>query len=268
MIFKAIISSRTYWLVAGLIICNSIAVDTSAQDNARFVRWMYQDAAGLVLQVNARTPLLIAGASASLAALSPADPRVLGGVQTGYRGGFANYLNTANRLGDPEIKYPVLSIFAVSLFTNNDRFQDASFTSTQSLLYASLITMTLKTAFGRARPESGYDEQAFSPFSGRTSFPSGHTTSAFAIVTPWVMYYPGPVTYSLFALSTGTAVARIARDKHWPTDVVAGAAIGFFTARFLSHRHQEERGLRSPRLRVSPEIGFASSGILFVYRIG
>ena len=266
MIHYRIAKSSTCWLLASLFVLGTQSI--CAQDSDRFLRWAYQDAAGLVTEFSARSPLLVIGATASLAALSPADPRVLGGVQRTYTGSFGSYLDTANRLGDPEIKYPVASIFVVSLFTDNERFQDASFTSAQSLLYAGLITMSLKTAFGRARPESGYHEQAFSPFSGNTSFPSGHTTAAFAIVTPWVMYYPGPVTYSLFALSTGTAVARIARGKHWPTDVVAGAAIGFFTGRYLSRRHQSENGNQGPRLRVSPEISTTASGIRLSYRIG
>jgi membrane-associated phospholipid phosphatase len=137
----------------------------------------------------------------------------------------------------------------------------------QSLLYAGLVTIGLKTAFGRARPESGLHSQYFDPFSGSTSFPSGHTTAAFAIVTPWVLYYPGPISYSLFALSTGTAVARIARDKHWPTDVVAGAAIGFFTARFLSNKHQSLNPKTGPALNVTPTLSMGSPGIRVVYNI-
>ena len=260
------------------ITCKSVVVilltflttvqDVNGQDRSRFRSWFFNDAVDFVNEFDRKSPLIAIGAGATLAALSPADPDILGGVQARYNGGLGTFLNVTNRLGGKEIKYPVFSVFAVSLLTDDSRFQDASFTSAQSLVYAGLITSGLKTVFGRARPESGLHEQTFAPFSGRTSFPSGHTTAAFAIVTPWVMYYPGPLTYSLFALSTGTAVARIARDKHWPTDVVAGAAIGFFTGRFLSRKHLLERGYHIPRLRVDTQISAYSVGLSVVYRIG
>jgi hypothetical protein len=32
----------------------------------------------------------------------------------------------------------------------------------------------------------------------------------------------------------------VAKEHHWPTDVAAGAALGFLTARFLSKRHLAE----------------------------
>lgn len=240
---------------------------SDAQDRARFVRWMYQDVVQMASSIGSQDAFMMAGAATSLIVLTPADPGVLEGVQQRYTGSFASYLDTTNRLGDPEVRIPLAGIFAVSLFTDNQRFQDAAFTSAESWLYAGLITMGLKTAFGRARPESGNPSGTFAPFSGNTSFPSGHTTAAFAIVTPWVMYYPGAATYTLFALSSGTAVARIALDKHWPTDVVAGAAVGYLTGRFLSRRHMNLKGDQTPRINVTPRFGSRSLGLSVGYSL-
>jgi hypothetical protein len=75
-----------------------------------------------------------------------------------------------------------------------------------------------------------------------------------------VLYYPHPVTYGLFALSTRTAVARMANDRHWPTDVIAGAAVGFFTARFLTHLHQGERS-RLQNVSVAPAVSPDAIGV-------
>ena len=250
-----------------VVISSFACIDSLAQENSRFLEWMYEDVVGLLHSVNGQSPLVVVGITTSVAALSPADPRILAGIQETYSGGFADYLNLTNRLGDSEMKYPAFSVFAVSLFTDDTRFQDASFTSFQSILYAGYITKALKQIVGRARPETGLDGQAFAPFSGHRSFPSGHATAAFALVTPWVIYYPGPVTYSLFALSASTAIARIARDKHWPTDVVAGAAIGFFTARFLSRVHQNDDTLRGPRLRVAPALNANTLALQIAYQV-
>ena len=219
-------------------------------DRTRFLRWTYQDAGALLQDLGAHAPLVALGGAALLVPSSRFDPAFLEEVQEGYRGPLASYLNVTNELGGPGITPAVAGLFAVSLVTDNQRFQDAAFTSLQSLIYAGATTGVLKEAFGRFRPEAGGGAYRFDPFSGHSSFPSGHTTAAFAIITPWVLYYPNPATYSLFVVSTGTAVARIALDKHWPTDVLAGAAIGFFTARYLTRRHQEASA-EGPRFNVA-----------------
>lgn len=67
-----------------------------------------------------------------------------------------------------------------------------------------------------------------------TSFPSGHTATAFAAAewlraeywqrSPWI----GIVGY---AAATTTGILRVYNNKHWVSDVVAGAAIGFLSTR-------------------------------------
>ena len=67
------------------------------------------------------------------------------------------------------------------------------------------------------------------------SFPSGHTTLAFASAsfTSYVFgkYYPDskwriPVSLSLYTLATTTALLRVSSGNHFLTDVLAGALIG------------------------------------------
>lgn len=112
-----------------------------------------------------------------------------------------------------------------------------------------LITSNLKRATGRARPyqELGADE--FNPFDGDRSFPSGHTTHAFAIAaviathyddTPWVPV----VSYGVAGL---VGAERIAHDKHWLSDVLAGALIGTLVGREVVDFNRERRGTWRPR---------------------
>ncbi|HTO92535.1 MAG TPA: phosphatase PAP2 family protein [Candidatus Sulfotelmatobacter sp.] len=90
----------------------------------------------------------------------------------------------------------------------------------------------LKVSFGRTRPfQTPGDPDEFHPFSGFDSFPSGHTTVAFAAAAgltretharwvPWVAYpLAGLVGWS-----------RVHDGWHWPSDVVAGAALGVWSA--------------------------------------
>lgn len=218
---------------------------------ARFLRWMVSDAEALA---RSRLPLYALGGAAVLAPTSLLDAGVLEEIQEGYGGAWGTFLDATNELGGPRMAVPVTGLFAASLLTHDDRFQEAAFTSFEAWLYAGGVSGGLKFLFGRFRPESGADAHRFSPFSGHASFPSGHTTAVFAIMTPWLVYYPHPATYGLLVLATGTATARIARNKHWPTDVLAGAALGVFMGRTLARRHL---GRHTPALTVAPVVGGA-----------
>jgi len=104
---------------------------------------------------------------------------------------------------------------------------------------ADVVTVALKMTAGRARPYASADNAAnFQLFRGLhsdeyRSFPSGHSTSAFAFAaavssetqrwwpnTRWII---GPILYSGATL---TGMSRIYNQQHWASDVMAGAAIG------------------------------------------
>ncbi|GIV61958.1 MAG: hypothetical protein KatS3mg044_0824 [Rhodothermaceae bacterium] len=206
----------------------------------RFVRWLAQDAWALVRGVPSKYGLMAAGAGAGLIALSRLDGTIAEGFDPLRK---VDELQYTEPLGSKSIMPAVsLTLFAGSLLTDDVRFQDAAFTAFESVLFATMITNTLKFATGRARPYQRVGHDAFHPFtSGFTSFPSGHTTTAFAFMTAWFYYYPGPHTASLVALAGGTALSRMAANKHWLTDVLAGAAVGSATSYILSRRHQREQ---------------------------
>lgn len=101
-----------------------------------------------------------------------------------------------------------------------------------SAAVAGLATGAIKEAVGRRRPlDSPNDPGRFDPFSGRDAFPSGHATLAFACAAA-----AGAETHSnlvravAFPLAGLVAWSRIHDDKHWASDVLAGAAIGAWTA--------------------------------------
>ena len=82
----------------------------------------------------------------------------------------------------------------------------------------------LKKSIGRRRP--GEDNAGEFRSSG-DSMPSGHTATAFCMSAVIATEYNSPY---ISVLSYGTAAAvgfsRLYRDKHWTSDVVAGAVLG------------------------------------------
>ena len=142
--------------------------------------------------------------------------------------------------GNVDIVRPMAAILFVGALIHDDvYFQDAAFTSLESIFLANLFTNGLKLVIGRSRPSAGIGPDSVRPFSGARSFPSGHATTVFAFTTPWLLYYPGIASRSLFVLGVGTAVARMADGYHWFSDVLAGSLVGFGTGYLLSRRHQQ-----------------------------
>lgn len=206
----------------------------------------------MIGNVQSKQLLTAASFGAGIAMISISDNQVSQSMQLHYSQ--STVLNLTNEWGAWQKVIPVSAgIFGTSLLTNDAKFQDAAFTSLQALLMTNIAVNAGKFLFARERPthsEGPYDLDFVE--SGATSFPSGHTATAFAFVTPWVVYYPGPVTYTMMAIPVGTAIARVAKGKHWLSDVSAGAAIGFSMAYHLSKKHLN---LRSKKVNIMPYAG-------------
>ena len=91
---------------------------------------------------------------------------------------------------------------------------------------------------GRQRPNETTDRNSWRK-SG-SSFPSLHTSAAFAIGTVfaesggeeyrWIRRIVG------YGIAAGTGYTRLHENVHWLSDMVAGAAIGIASARFVVNR--------------------------------
>ncbi|MDN3656072.1 phosphatase PAP2 family protein [Ferruginibacter paludis] len=99
-----------------------------------------------------------------------------------------------------------------------------------------IISETMKEAFHRQRPAEKYPLEVF-PYkniSGR-AFPSGHTSLAFATAASLSLQYKKWfVTVPAYLWSTMVAYSRIYLGVHYPSDVLAGAAVGIGSA-YLSN---------------------------------
>ena len=97
-----------------------------------------------------------------------------------------------------------------------------------SVIEALSLTMAMKYTFDRQRPYEKYPD-LIHPVSTEPdpSFPSGHTAAAFSLATSLSITYPKWYVIAPSAVwACGVGFSRINQGVHYPSDVMAGAAIG------------------------------------------
>jgi len=125
-----------------------------------------------------------------------------------------------------------------------------------SIIASGIIVPTIKFVTGRARPRENEGIATFHPFSlsysTNSSFPSGHTTQAFAVASVIANHYDETwVAYSSYTVASLVGVARIYHDAHFASDVLAGALIGTLVGKSVVTHN---KSLRSNKVVVLPEI--------------
>ncbi len=142
---------------------------------------------------------------------------------------------------------PVYStIFVASLFTagrlvHNGRFRAATYDMLDAAIVNFAYTEAIKYAVGRERP-NGQDDK---------SFPSGHTSNAFTLATVAQRHYGWKIGIPSYVLAGLMGASRIDQDKHWLSDVVAGAAVGTVVGLTVVRVNSRSLGPRSGRVSVS-----------------
>jgi len=185
---------------------------------------------------------IVGGFIAAAVAAAPADRSITRELQDEARQANRYYRGSATvgRIwGNPGAFLTGAGIYLFGTARGNRRIQDLGLHTVESVVIANSITGAMKMITGRARPyvdsANAGDFQALRGLrhSDYRSFPSGHSTAAFAfaaIVTaetshwwPGGRWIVGPASYGMAALS---GVSRIYNYKHWASDVVTGSAIG------------------------------------------
>lgn len=94
--------------------------------------------------------------------------------------------------------------------------------------FATFATTTLKYSIRRTRPKTKYpDEIIERDRAGIHSFPSGHTTTAFATATALSLSYnKWYVTVPAYAYASLVGYSRMRLGMHFPADVLGGMVIG------------------------------------------
>jgi membrane-associated phospholipid phosphatase len=152
-------------------------------------------------------------------------------------------------LGEPGSIIMAGATYAYGRSEDSPRSAELGLRTIESIGAAGLTTFVIKGFAGRARPFVTSDTDPHKYKFGRgfhdddyTSFPSGHVTTAFAAASAasqeiaYLWPHASRVwTPVLFTSASLVGVARIYEDRHWASDVVAGAAVGTLVSRVVVH---------------------------------
>jgi hypothetical protein len=139
---------------------------------------------------------------------------------------------------DDYVQYaPIAAVYALNLAGVKGQHdvinQTVLLIKTEILMTAFVFPLKKITAV--PRPDTGE----------RNSFPSGHTAQAFAAATFLHKEYgKQPPLYSVIAYTTaaGVSVLRVLNNRHWVSDVLAGAGIGILSTNLVYLTHQNRWG--------------------------
>ncbi|RYD57866.1 MAG: phosphatase PAP2 family protein [Sphingobacteriales bacterium] len=178
--------------------------------------------------------------------------------------------------------YTLISLGVYGFVFKNEKVKTTTLLATQSYITSAVIMAVIKNTAGRQRPDyiDPATGKAASKFHGPSlnhsdefkSFPSGHTTAAFAAATVYAMEYRKSIIVPIVAYSAASLVgiSRVTENKHWATDALIGATIGYLCGRVVVNNYHRFAKLMNARklkgtasVTVNYSYGVLQPGIIY-----
>ena len=234
-----------------------------------------------------RDAMLAAGFAGLTIAMFPVDKSVAGRLQnpnTQANRFFENASTDVRILADPGGMVIGVSMYGIGRVAGWKNVADFGVHGTEAIVVAGITTTILKGLAGRARPFVSVDTNPHDFHFGQgfsngnfQSFPSGHTTAAFALASTvtsesqrWWPHQTWIVAPVMYGAATLVGLSRMYNNRHWASDVAVGAAIGTFSGIKVvrySHGHPTnaiDRFLLGSMVSAGPH-GDAQVGFSFPY---
>ena len=187
----------------------------------------------------------VVGATAGLIALDPHDAPYFRRTRT--FDSFNNVVSSRNAIWGMAL-FPA-SVYALGLSRHDPYMQKTVQLSAESVVDSEILALVIRDVAQRVPPKdiapagdfsSSFFARHKGPFYvGNGGFPSGHTIAAFSIATIFAERYRRHrwVPWVAYGLASLVGFSRITLQDHFPSDVFAGAALGFTISHFAVLRH-------------------------------
>lgn len=148
------------------------------------------------------------------------------------------FIGISNSVTPISIGIPIL-LFSMSMINKDSLMQRKSIYIAASIATNSIFSTILKHSINRPRPFESYLDVQNMMNVNTASFPSGHTSTAFALATSLSIAYPKwYVIVPSYTFAGVVGYSRMDLGVHYPSDVLAGAILGAGSA-FLCYKAQQ-----------------------------
>ena len=195
--------------------------------------------------------------SAGIGTVMVFDEDINRGIRHGRSDTLTNIFDNVQPLGN---EYAIGLVGTFYLWGEVFKDQRAKATALDSIaasgIASGLVVNSTKYLIGRARPTDGHGAYDFQPFSGHDSFLSGHTTEAFTLASVISEHYDSMwVKVVAYGLAGTVGYARLNNNRHWTSDVLAGAVVGTYVGKTVVHFNRDHH-----RLKLQPIVSADMQG--------
>ncbi|MEP7265056.1 MAG: phosphatase PAP2 family protein [Bacteroidota bacterium] len=169
-----------------------------------------------------------------------------------------NFVNFSNKTDDYLQHVPSAAVFILDAFgvKPKTKIPDQIAIFVKSELLMSGLVLSLKKIVGEGRPDSGR----------KNSFPSGHTAQAFmaaSFLSHEFGYRSNWYTIGAYTLATTVGTMRVLNNRHWISDIIAGAGFGILSTNVVYATHQYKWSKKSKSsAMLLPQFGGDITGLV------
>ncbi|OYT11573.1 MAG: hypothetical protein B6I18_03550 [Bacteroidetes bacterium 4572_112] len=157
-------------------------------------------------------------------------------------------------------------LYLYGVYADDNKSKRVAMDFVQATIYSSVVVTVIKHLAHRQRP---YQTDPLNPYLwdglstddwGHTSFPSGHSITAFTFAAVVGTHYKETVWVPVVAYSLAVleGASRMYANKHWSSDVLIGSALGYAIGTFVVNQNH-------CKLKAMPIISTNFTGIGFSY---
>ncbi len=194
------------------------------------------------------TALLLAGGASIAMHNSDADKNLAGNFEK--HGGFRELTDKGlDIVGGPGFHFAATGLwYAISAGKGDEFNTRRSWTMMTALAITGLSTVSLKAIRRNDTPN------------GKSwAWPSGHTSSSFAVASVLDEFYGPEVGVPAYIMASLVGWRMMDSGDHWGSDVVFGATLGWIVGHTVAGRHKE---LELAGFRVLPYTGYANGSVV------
>lgn len=124
-------------------------------------------------------------------------------------------------------------VYGVGCGKRYPHLRDSGFKALAAMGAAGTVDLALKLVFDRQFPGPNSTGRFWG---GGRSFPSGHSATSFAFAEAVAHRYPHKrwLKWGAYALATGVSLSRYPPKKHFPSDILIGATLGYVTGAYFA----------------------------------